>query len=227
MLAGVWGAGKTTLMRACAARLAEHPCDHLIVVPQAATVTTHTYTHGSAVEQAASMSAWIENLTGHLEVVDAAWRASTLPGHRFAPQWEPTALVEGLGFDVPVYGLPLPREEMREREARLAALGLRLFVLAVPPERVREQCVRSTRLHRGPRWGAYLEALGVDDDARAARVARAQDALMRWATASPLPLTVLDVDPGGDERTARTVLTAILGEDATTRVPIRPRRPSA
>jgi hypothetical protein len=226
VLAGVWGAGKTTLMRACATRLAAHPCDHLIVVPQAATVTTHTYTRRSAAEQAAGMGAWIETLTGYLEVVDAAWRASTLPGHRFAPQWEPTALIEGLGFDAPVYGLPLPREEMREHEARLACLGLHLFVLAVPPERIREQCVRSTRLHRGPRWGAYLETLGAADDARAARAAAAQDALMSWAAASPMPLTVLDADPDDYERTARTILTAILREESTTRVPARPRRPS-
>jgi hypothetical protein len=165
VLAGVWGAGKTSVYQRTAARLLKDGCQSLITMPQAATITTHTYTSGQPHEHAANILSWLEVLTAFLEEIDRRFQASALPRHRFASAWTPTCVLEGLGFDAPMYGLPLDRAVLWGLEQRLGALGLHLVFLRVPDRRIRAQCVESTRLHRGAKWARYLEGFGSTDAA--------------------------------------------------------------
>lgn len=192
VLAGVWGAGKTSVHQRTVARLVKDGCQSLISMPQAATITTHTYTPGHPSDHAANILSWLDALTAFLEELDRRFQASTLPRHRFASAWTPTCVLEGLGFDAPVYGLPLDRATIRDVEQRLHALSVHLVVLRVPDHYIRAQCVESTRLHRGAKWARYLETFGPNDATRAEHIRGAQDDLMGWARASPLPLCVID-----------------------------------
>ena len=219
VLIGVWGAGKTSVYRGTIARLVDQGCESLITMPQAATLTTHTYRPGSSLEHARAIRSWLDSLTGFLEDLELRFRASTLPGHRFAPAWTPTCVLEGLGFDAPVYALPLARHAHLGIEYRLALLGLNLIVLRVPPHRVRAQCVESTRAQRGPKWAAFLEGLGPDDRARAEYVQRSQERLLRWATSSPLLLHVINTDTGDWDGYARRVAELVTGEGHTRSAP--------
>jgi transposase InsO family protein len=205
VLAGVWGAGKTSVYQRTVARLVKDGCQSLVSMPQAATITTHTYAPGQPHQHAANILSWLENLTTFLEEIDRRFQASTLPTHRFAPAWTPTCVLEGLGFDAPLYGLPLDRADVRVVERRLGALGLHLVFLRVPDHRVRAQCVESTRLHRGPKWARYLDGFGSTDAVRAKHIKHAQDELMRWAQSSPLPLCVIDTTAQDWDTYARQV----------------------
>lgn len=194
VLTGVWGAGKTSVYRRIITRLTDAGCQSLIAMPQAATITTHTYTPGKPHEHAANIVSWLDKLTAFLEDIEGRFRASTLPRHRFAPAWAPTCVLECLGFDAPIYGLPLARHALLEIEHRLAALGVHLVLLRVPDDRIRVQCLDSTRLHRGERWARYLDGFGPDDKARVDHIRRAQDTLLRWLGTSPMPLHVIDTE---------------------------------
>lgn len=205
VLAGVWGAGKTSTYKRSIARLIAGGCESVIAMPQAATITTHTYAPGSTTDHAAGIQSWLDDLTSFLEGLDDRFQASTLPSHRFATTWTPTCLLEGLGFDLPVYELPVPRSALLDIEHRLAAIGLRLIVLRVPSERIQAQCIESTKTHRGPRWTKYLNGFGSDDLARTQHVQRAQDRLMRWARTSPMPLHVIDTTTDNWDGYAREV----------------------
>lgn len=227
MLAGVWGAGKTSVYRRTIAQLVADGCQSLITMPQAATLTTHTYTPGDPHEQATGIRSWLDNLTAFLEDLDHRFQASTLPSHRFAPVWTPTCVLEGLGFDAPVYGLPLPRHALLAIEHRLAALGLHLVVLRVPGHRVRAQCVESTRVHRGPQWISYLERFGPDDQARADYIQHAQDSLLRWAQKSPLPLHLIDTVTGDWDTYAYRVAELITSPPKARHDQHRPSVPNA
>jgi hypothetical protein len=209
VLTGVWGAGKTSVYERTVTRLIASGCQSLIAMPQAATVTTHTYVPGDAADHAAGIRSWLGSLAAFLEDLDCRFQSSSLPGHRFAHAWTPTCVLEGLGFDLPVYELPAPRDALLDIEHRLAAIGLRLVVLHVPSRRIRAQCVEFTRLHRGPRWTKYVNGFGPDDRARAEHVERAQDRLMDWARTSPLPLHVISVDRGSWDDHAREVTSLI------------------
>lgn len=225
VLIGVWGAGKTSVYQRTTARLINQGCQSLITMPQAATLTTHTYTQGSPHEHAASILSWLDRLTTFLEDLDRRFQASTLPSHQFAPLWTPTCVLEGLGFDAPLYGLPLARHALLDVEHRLAALGLHLVVLRVPAGRVLAQCVESTRMQRGPKWASYLERFGPDDHARAEHVLRGQNTLLRWAHSSPLPLHVIDTGTGDWDAYARQVTDLIMSSWEAThdqRHPIAP-----
>ena len=192
VLAGVWGAGKTSVYQRTVARLVKDECESLIAMPQAATITTHTYTPGQPHEHATKILSWLDALTAFLEEIDRRFQASSLPRHRFAATWTPTCVLEGLGFDAPIYGLPLDRDALREIEQRLGVLAVHLVVLHVPDHCIRAQCVELTRLQRGMKWARYLEGFGDTDAARADHIKRAQDKLMCWAQTSPLPLRVID-----------------------------------
>ncbi len=192
VLAGVWGAGKTSVYQRSLGRLVAAGCESLIAMPQAATITTHTYTSGAPHEHAAHILSWLDHLTAFLEETNRRFQASTLPKHRFASAWTPTCLLEGLGFDAPMYGLPISRDVLTSVEQRLAALGVHLVLLRVPDDRIRAQCVESTRHHRGPKWARYLESFGSTDARRAEHIRQVQAELIRWAQTSPLPLQVLD-----------------------------------
>ncbi|QUH06443.1 hypothetical protein HUO13_33340 [Saccharopolyspora erythraea] len=188
----MWGAGKTSVYQRIVERLVDADCQSLIAMPQAATITTHTYTPGAPHEHAALILSWLDRLTAFLEETDRRFQASTLPRHRFAPAWTPTCVLEGLGFDVPMYGLPISREVVRNIETRLAALGVHLVLLSVPDDRIRARCVESTRQHRGPKWARYLEKFGATDAARSEHIRQVQAELIRWVQTSPMPRQVLD-----------------------------------
>ncbi|MGH3567094.1 MAG: hypothetical protein ACRDRH_13895 [Pseudonocardia sp.] len=226
LLAGVWGAGKTTVYQRCIARLIADGCQSLIALPQAATLTTHTYTSGSSIDHMAGIRSWLDNLTSFLEDLDQRFQASTLPSHRFAPAWTPTCLLEGFGFDVPVYGLPLGRHPLLAIEHRLAAIGLHLVVLRVPTHRIREQCIESTRAQRGPRWNTYLDEFGPDDSARTEHVERAQDRLMHWAHSSPVPLHIIDVTGDGWDDHANEIANLITSPQKATHDRHHPNAPT-
>ena len=196
MIAGVWGAGKTSVYQRCVARLVSGGCQSLITMPQAATLTTHTYAPGGISEHAGNIQAWLANLTSFLEDLDRRFQASALPAHRFASAWAPACVLEGLGFDTPIYDLPIPREALLGIEQRMGAIGLRLVILRVPGPRIRAQCVESTRTHRGPKWASYLAGFGPDDQARSEHIQRAQDRLLAWALTSPMPVHVVDTGTG-------------------------------
>lgn len=227
VLAGVWGAGKTSVYQRTIARLVSDGCQSLITMPQAATLTTHTYTTGDSHEQAAGIRSWLESLTAFLEDLDRRFQASTLPSHRFAAAWAPTCVLEGLGFDAPVYRLALPRHALLAIEHRLAILGLHLVVLRVPGHRVRAQCVESSRVHRGPKWTSYLERFGTDDQTRAEYIQHAQDRLLRWAQSSPLPLHLIDTATGDWATYAHQVVELITSPPRATHDQHHPSAPNA
>lgn len=216
MLAGVWGAGKTSVYQRSVARLVANGCQSLIAIPQAATLTTHTYAPGSTADHVTSIQSWLSNLAAFLDDLNRRFQASRLPNHRFAPAWTPTCVLEALGFDVPVYDLPLPREALLDIERCLAAIGLHLVVLRVPSCRIRAQCVESTRAHRGPKWTQYLNEFGPDDQTRAEHIERAQDRLLRWARTSSLPLHLIDTDTNDWDDYAREVTDLITGQQKAT-----------
>lgn len=192
VLAGVWGAGKTLVYQRTVTRLVKSGRQSLVAMPQAATITTHTYTPGEPHDHATNIMSWLNSLTAFLEEIDQRFRASTLPHHRFASAWTPTCVLEGLGFDTPVYGLPLSRDALLGIEERLSALDIHLVLLRVPDHRIRAQCVQSTRRHRGPKWARYLDGCGSTDAAQADHIKRVQGDLLRWGQTSPLPLRIID-----------------------------------
>lgn len=226
VLAGVWGAGKTSVYERVVARLIASGCQSLIAMPQAATLTTHTYAPGGTTDHAAGILSWLSNLTAFLEDSDRRFQNSGLPSHRFAHAWTPTCVMEGLGFDLPIYDLPVSRHEVLEIEHRLASVGLRLVVLHVPSHRIRERCIESTRLNRSPRWTRYVNGFGSDDRARAEHIGRAQDRLMHWARTSPLPLHVISVDSGGWDDHASEITSLITSPQRSTHDPHHPNVPT-
>jgi len=230
VLAGVWGAGKTSVYQRSVTRLIASGCQSLIALPQAATLTTHTYAPGNAADHAVGIRSWLDNLAAFLEDLDRRFQASTLQGHRFATAWMPTCVLEGAWFDVPVYELPIPRDATLDIEHRWSAIGLHLVVLHVPSHRIRTQCVESTRVCRGPQWMKYLDGFGPDDRKRTEYVERAQDRLMHWAQTSPLPLHVIDTDTGDWDGYAREVAELVTSPLKATHAqphPTAPRRASA
>lgn len=226
VLAGVWGAGKTSVYERVVARLITSGCQSMIAMPQAATVTTHTYGPGDEEDHALGIKSWLDNLTAFLGDVDHRFQRSALPSHRFASAWTPTCVLEGLGFDLPVYELPAPRNALLEIEHRLADIGLYLVVLHVPSSRIRDRCVEATRRNRGPRWTEYINAFGPDDPARAEHIRRAQDRLLHWALTSPLPLHVINVDAGSWDDHAREITNLIISPPRTTHAPRHPNAPT-
>lgn len=226
LLAGVWGAGKTTVYQRCVGRLITDGCQSLIALPQAATLTTHTYTSGTASDHLAGIRSWLDNLTSFLEDLDRRFQASTLPSHRCAPTWTPTCILEGFSFDIPVYGLPIGRHSLLGIEHQLAAIGLHLVVLRVPNHRIRQQCIESTRAQRGPRWSAYIDGFGPDDRARTEYVERAQDRLMHWADTSPMPSHVIDVNANDWNDYANEISSLIMSPPKATHDGHHPNAPT-
>jgi hypothetical protein len=226
VLAGVWGAGKTSVYQCIAAQLIAQGCQSLITLPQAATLTTHTYAPGTPAEHAATIRSWLHNLATFLEDLDHRFTSSSLPHHRFAGAWTPTCILEGLGFDVPVYQLPLPRRCLIDIEHQLAGVGLCLVVLRVPRQRILARCIESTRIHRSPRWAAYVDSFGPDDRARTRHVEDAQDRLLRWANASPLPLHVLEVGTEDWDDHARAISDLIIAPSEATPRQRHPTEPT-
>lgn len=226
VIAGVWGAGKTAIYRRVLSAIVSLGCDHLLALPQAASITTHTYRPGSPSEHAEALLSWLRTLSGYLDDVDTRFRASSLPRHRFAPCWTPTLLGEGLGFDVPVYELPVRRAALMAREEELARLGIDLVMLHVPRQAILQQCVVATRHHRGPRWARYLTRFGADDAAIASCIAERQDELLHWARTSPMPTHLISTGGGRWDDYAAQVTRVIIGSGRASLLRSPPSRPS-
>jgi hypothetical protein len=225
VLAGVWGTGKSEIYRRVLTTLTSRGCDHLLALPQAASVTTCTYRPGTPQDHAAALLSWLQTLTDYLQEVDTRFRTSSLPRHRFAEYWAPTLLAEGLGFDVPVYDLPVARDQLATVEDRLAMIGVALVVLYVPPPLVQQQSVVETRHHRGPRWARYLATFGADDASIAARIASRQDELLRWARTTPMPTHVISTQRRQWQTYAEQVTRLITGNGRASLSPPRASRP--
>lgn len=213
VLAGIWGAGKTSTYRRTLAALAGH-CDHLLALPQAATVTTATYTSGTPAQHADTVHTIAENLTTYLTSIETRWQASSLPRHRCAARWTPTLLLEAGPLDLPVYRHelgPVSRPRAAVTEQRLADLGIHLVMLNVPEQHVRAQCVESTRAQRSSRWDHYLRRFGEDDEQTAAAFIACQRELIEWVNTSPMPHTVIDTSDRAWDSYAAEVTELILG----------------
>ncbi len=213
VLAGIWGAGKTSTYRRTLTALASQ-CDHLIALPQAATVTTATYTSGTPAQHTDTIYAIAENLTTYLTSIETHWQASSLPQHRCAARWTPTVLLEAGHLDLPVYRHelePASRERAAVTEQRLADLGIHLVLLNVPEQCVRAQCVESTRASRSSRWDNYLRRFGEDDEQTATAFIARQRELTEWVNTSPMPHTVIDTSDRAWGSYAAEITELILG----------------
>lgn len=214
ILAGISGAGKTTVHKMVTASLAAEGCQTLVAVPQAMTTTAHLHLAGSPARQADEVVAWLEEMTAFASCLTARARVGGLTVHREAARWTPAFVIEGFLYDIPLHDLEISRDRVAGVEQRLAGLGFTLVLLTVPPGRIQEQCVASTREHRGPGWEAHLGRLGATDAERAAVLAAAQRRLLRWAATSPLPVTEIDTS-GRDWARASGAVTRIIRGNAT------------
>jgi hypothetical protein len=196
ILAGISGAGKTTVHRAVTATLAAGGSQTLVSIPQALTTTAHLYLDDRPTLQAAEVVAWLEEMVTFAGQLTARARDGGLTTHREAAHWMPTFVLEGFLYDIPLHDIAISRARVTPIERRLARLGFTLVVLTVPPASIKEQCVVSTREHRGPGWSAHLGRLGTTDTDRAAALGAAQRRLRGWAAASPLPVAELDTSAG-------------------------------
>ncbi|WP_066890772.1 hypothetical protein [Carbonactinospora thermoautotrophica] len=207
IIAGISGAGKTTLHRAVIAALAGAGRETLLAFPQAMTTTAHLHLAGDPAAHAAALLDWFHDAVAFAErVMHQATAGGLLTHPRYGRHWTPTLVLEGFIFDIPTHGYPIPRAAVRPLERRLAALDVTLVVLRVPPDHIQRQCVESTRRHRGERWAAHLDRLGRSDAERAAHFRRWQDDLLAWVADTPLPVVQLDTSPGRwDDYTRRIV----------------------
>ncbi|MBC7303277.1 MAG: hypothetical protein H5T78_20305, partial [Nocardia sp.] len=73
VLAGIWGAGKTSTYRRTLTALADH-CDHLLAIPQAATMTTATYTPGTPDQHIEAVHTITDHLATYLNGVETHWQ---------------------------------------------------------------------------------------------------------------------------------------------------------
>lgn len=209
VLAGISGAGKTTVHRAVIASLAAAGCQTLVSVPQALTTTAHLYLADRPARQADEVVAWLEEMITFAARLTARARDGGLTEHREAAHWTPMFVLEGFLYDIPLHDLAISRDRVAPLEQRMTALGFTLVLLTIPPDRIQEQCVVSTREHRGPGWTAHLSRLGATDAERAATLASAQHRLCDWAGTSPLPVTELDTS-GRDWAQIADAVTSLL-----------------
>jgi hypothetical protein len=206
IIAGISGAGKTTVHRLATTALAAGGCQSLVSIPQAATTTAHLHLAGNPDRQAKEVLAWLEEMTAFAGHLTRRAADGGLTRHREAAHWTPVFLLEGFVYDIPVHAdLAISRDRVAGTEQRLAGLGLGLVLLTVPADSIEEQCVISTRAHRGTGWTAHLERMAATDEGRAAVLAAAQERLRCWADGSPLPVTDLDTSARDWDRYAAEV----------------------
>lgn len=167
ILAGISGAGKTTVHKAVTASLAAAGRQTLVSVPQAMTTTAHLYLAGNPALQADAVVTWLEEMTAFAACLTGRACDGGLTVHREAACWTPAFVLKGFVYDIPLHDLAITRGRVAGVERRLAGLGFTLVLLTVPPDRIQEQCVASTREHRGAGWAAHLEKLGSTDAGRA------------------------------------------------------------
>ena len=211
ILAGISGAGKTTVHQAVTASLAAAGCQTLVSIPQAMTTTAHLHLADRPARQADEVVAWLEEMTAFAGGLTARARDGGLTAHREAARWTPAFVLEGFVYDIPLHDLAISRDRVAPVERRLAGLGFTLVLLTVPPGRIQEQCVASTREHRGPGWAAHLDRLAATDAGRADVLAAAQRRLLSWAATSPLPVTGIDTSDRDWARVSAAVTRIIRG----------------
>jgi len=195
VLAGISGAGKTTLFRRMGNAITSAGREIVITLPQAMTTTCHLHFNNQPGRQAVEVLSWCDSAISFAELVmnKALTGGLTTSKENYPYQWNPMLLLEGACFDIPLHDFDIKRDEIRSFEHRLAALGVVLVFLRVPEERIQERCVQSTRAHRGIGWSAHLDQLGADDPARAAHFRAQQATLAQWVETSPMAKIVLDV----------------------------------
>ncbi len=211
LLAGVSGAGKTTLFRRLSAAITASGREIVLTFPQAMTTTCHLRFNDEPKRQATEVLDWCEQLTSFAELVTdkALTGGLTTRRENYPNQWNPMLLLEGAMFDIPLHGFDIRREQCMGLEARLRALEVVLVFLTIPDEMIEERCVRSTREHRGEGWSSHLHALGMDDEARAEHFRSQQAMLAHWVHSSPMETLVLDVTSMSVESQLQAVMDAV------------------
>ncbi len=189
VIAGISGSGKTHLHRAVTEAVTASGRELVMTFPQAMTTTAHQHLAVDRANQAFKILHWCEDVISfaervHAQAVDGGL---LLERENYPFNWTPMLLLEGFVFDIPLHDLEIARHQVRDFEERLARLGVLLVVLEVPESQILEQCVRSTRRHRGQGWEEHLERLGSNDQLRAEHFSKQQQQLRQWASGSPLP----------------------------------------
>lgn len=204
IIAGISGAGKTHLHRSVVEAVTASGREIVLAFPQAMTTTAHQHLSGNSTGQATQILEWCRQLTVFAECVHTQASEGNLLSEteNYPFNWTPMVLLEGFVFDIPLHDFAISREQVRETEERLAALGIVLVVLEVPQHQIKRQCVESTRRYRGQGWSQHLDRLGGDDDERAEHFRRAQQRLFEWADDSAL--SVYRISTGGQDWTAYT-----------------------
>lgn len=210
VLAGISGAGKTTLHRAVTAALAASGIETLVAIPQALTTTAHLYLADRPAQQAAAVLAWMDETVTYAECLTRRAVDGGLTVHRNAACWTPVFVLEGFLYDLPLHDIAITRPQVRPLEHRMAAVGFTVVHLVVSPDRIAAQCVQATRASRGAGWAAHLERLGASDTERAAYFAERQKGLRAWTGSSPLPVLEIDTSDLRWPDHARQIL-AVLG----------------
>lgn len=195
LIAGISGAGKTTLYRKTNAALTACGREIVLAFPQSMTTTAHLHMASEPRQQAEKILSWIDDAISFAERVTKHALAGGLITERenYPFNWNPMLLLEGFIFDIPLHGFAIERQELLPFEHRLKALQVVLTVLVVPPALIRRRCVESTRRHRGEGWFKHLEALGVDDEARSVHFKRQQELLLEWVRQSPMETHLIEV----------------------------------
>lgn len=188
IIAGISGAGKTHLHRSVVEAVTASGREIVLAFPQAMTTTAHQHLSADPCGQATRILEWCRQLTVFAERVHTQASEGNLLSEteNYPYNWTPMVLLEGFVFDIPLHDFTISRQQVKETEERLTALGLILVVLEVPEHQIKAQCVESTRRHRGQGWSQHLDRLGNDDDERAEHFWQAQKRLIEWAGESPL-----------------------------------------
>lgn len=210
LIAGISGAGKTTLYRKTNAAITASGREIVLAFPQSMTTTAHLQYASEPDRQAEHVLSWIDDSISFAERVMQKALAGGLVTQRenYPFNWNPMLLLEGFIFDIPLHGFAIKREDVLPFEHRLKTLGVVLAVLVVPPALIRRRCVESTRRHRGAGWSQHLDALGVNDDARREHFASQQELLLKWVSQSPLEAHIIEVT---DSRSWRKHVNTVVG----------------
>jgi hypothetical protein len=150
--------------------------------------------------------AWLEEMVTFAAQLTTRARGGGLTTHREAAHWTPVFVLEGFLYDIPLHDLAISHARVAPIEQRLTSLGFTLVLLSVPPNRIQQQCVISTREHRGPGWSAHLRRFGATDTERAVAFGAAQQRLYDWVASGPLSVIEFDTSAGNWAQITTTVV---------------------